>query len=61
MHGSVCATHVVHQDHCVRDLVQVHVDRRLDVEIDAYTAAVAGLSYFEVPTQVGGDEVRSVW
>lgn len=61
LHRCVCAPHVVHQDHRVGDLVQVHADRRLDVEADADTAAVAGLAFFEVPTQVGGDEVRSVW
>lgn len=61
LHRSICAAHVVHQDHRVRDLVQIHADRRLDVEVDADAAAVAGLGYFEVPTQVGGDKVRSVW
>lgn len=60
LHRSVRAPHVVHQDHRVRDLVQVHADRCLDVEADADAAAVAGLGYFEVPTQVGGNEVRSV-
>lgn len=60
LHRSICASHVVHQDHCVRDLVQVHADRCLDVETDADAAAVAGLGYFEVPTQVGRDDVRSV-
>ena len=60
LHRSICASHVIHQDDCVRDLVQVHADGRLDVEVDADAAAVAGLGCFQVPTQVGGDEVRSV-
>lgn len=61
LHWSICASHVVHQDHCVRHLVQVHAHCRLDVETNAYLAAVTCLGYFEVPTQVGRDEVRSVW
>ena len=60
LHRSICASHVIHQDDCVRDLVQVHADGRLDVEVDADAAAVAGLGCFQVPTQVGRDEVRSV-
>ena len=59
LHRCICAPHVVYQDHCVRDLVQVHADRRLDVEIDTDAAAGAGLGYFEVPAQVGRDEVGS--
>lgn len=43
----------------MRDLVQVHADRRLDVKIDADAATDAGLGYFEVPAQVGRDEVGS--
>lgn len=61
LHRGVCAAHVVHQHHRVRDLVQVHTDRRLDVEIDADAATAAGLRSFEVLTQVGRDEVRPVW
>lgn len=60
LHWGVCPSHVVHQDHCVRDLVQVHANRRLDVERDADATTVAGLGHFEVLTQVGRDEVRSV-
>lgn len=60
LYWSVSATHVVHQDHRVGHLVQVHAHCRLDVETDAHAATVAGLGYFKVPTQVGGDEVRSV-
>lgn len=60
LHRSICASHVVHQDHCVGHLVKVHAHCRLDVETDARTATVAILGYFKVPTQVGGDEVRSV-
>lgn len=60
LHRSICAPHVVHQDHRVRDLVKVHADRRPDVETDADAAAVAGLGDFEFPTQVRRNEVRSV-
>lgn len=60
LHRSVCASHVIHKDHRVTDLVQVHADRRLDVEADADAATVAGLGYFKVPTQVSGNEVRSI-
>lgn len=60
LHRSVRAPHVVHQDHRVGDLVQVHANRRLDEEIDADAAAVARLGDFQVPTQVARDEVRSV-
>lgn len=41
--------------------MQVHAHRRLDVEADADVAAVTGLGYFQVPTQMGRNEVRSVW
>lgn len=59
LHRSVCTPHVVHQDHRVRDLVQVHAHRCLDIGGDADAATVAGLDHFEVPTQVGRNEVRS--
>lgn len=58
--GGVRAAHAVHQDHRVGHLVQVHADRRLHEEADAGGAAAAGLSEFQIPAQVGGDEVRSV-
>lgn len=61
LHRGVGAPHVVHQDHCVGDLVQVHAHCRLDVKIDAGLATLARLCYFQVPAQEGGDEVRSVW
>lgn len=61
LHRRVCATHVVHQDHCVRNLVQIHAHRRLDVKADASVATVTGFGYFQVPTQMGRYEVRSVW
>lgn len=61
LHRRVGASHVVHQDHSVRDLVQVHAHCCPDEEADADAAAGARLGYFEVPAQVGGDELRSVW
>lgn len=61
LHWSVCAPHVVHQDHCVRDLVQIHAHCCLDVKTDASPTTLARLSYFQVPAQEGGDEVRSEW
>lgn len=60
LHRGVGAPHVIHQDHRVRDLVQVHAHCRLDVKADADVTAVAGLGYFQVPTQMGRNEVRSV-
>lgn len=61
LHWSVCAPHVVHQDHCVGDLVQVHAHCCLDVKTDADPATLACLCYFQVPAQQGRDDVRSVW
>lgn len=61
LHWGICAPHVIHQDHRVRNLVQVHAHCRLDVKADADVAAVTGLGYFQVPTQMGRNEVRSVW
>lgn len=60
LHWSVRAAHVVHQDHSVRDLVQVHAHCCPDVKTDAGPATLASLRYFQVPAQQGGDEVRSV-
>lgn len=60
LHWSVRATHVVHEDHCVRDLVQVHAHCCLDVKTDAGPATLASLCYFQVLAQQSGDEVRSV-
>lgn len=60
LHRGVCAPHVIHQHHRVRNLVQVDAHRRLDVKADADVAAVAGLGYVQVPTQMGRDEVRPV-
>lgn len=61
LHRCICASHVIHQHNCVRDLVEVHAHCSLDVETDADATAVTGLGYFEVPTQVSRDKVRSIW
>lgn len=60
LYRCVGASHVIHQNHCVRDLVQVHAHGGLDVKVDAGAATVASLDQIKIPTQVGWDQVRSI-
>lgn len=45
----------------MRHLVQIHAHCRLDVKTNTDPATLARLCYFQVPAEVGGDEVRSIW
>lgn len=59
--GSLRAPHVVHQHHGQRDEVQVHADRRLDVQVHTGAAALAHLRQVQLIAQVEREETRSVW
>lgn len=59
--GRLRAAHVVHQDHGVGHVVQVHGHRDLNEAAQAGAPALAGLGHFQVFTKVGRQQLTAVW
>lgn len=59
--GRLRAAHVVHQDHGVGHVVQVHGHRDLNEAAQAGAPALAGLGHFQVFAKVGRQQLTAVW
>lgn len=60
LHRCICSSHVIYQNHSVRDQMQIHADCCFDVVVHTGTATVTGLGNLQVLTKVGRDEMRPV-
>lgn len=58
--GRFCASHVIHQDHGVRDVVQIHGHRDLNEAAQTGAAALARFSHFQILAEVRRKEMATI-